>query len=57
MLHTPGHAPDHICLWHAESRTLFGGDLLIEGSTVVVPGTRGGDLIAYLDSLTPRGRA
>jgi glyoxylase-like metal-dependent hydrolase (beta-lactamase superfamily II) len=51
VLHTPGHAPDHICLWHAESRTLFGGDLLVEGSTVVVPGTRGGDLIAYLDSL------
>ena len=52
VLHTPGHAPDHICLWHAASRTLFGGDLLIEGSTVVVPGTRGGDLIAYLDSLS-----
>ncbi len=51
VLHTPGHAPDHICLWHAGSSTLFGGDLLIEGSTVVVPGTRGGDLIAYLDSL------
>jgi glyoxylase-like metal-dependent hydrolase (beta-lactamase superfamily II) len=51
VLHTPGHAPDHICLWHAGSRTLFGGDLLIEGTTVVVPGTRGGDLIAYLDSL------
>ena len=50
-LHTPGHAPDHIGLWHAGSRTLFGGDLLIEGGTVVVPGTRGGDLIAYLDSL------
>ena len=52
VLHTPGHAPDHICLWHDASRTLFGGDLLIEGSTVVVPGTRGGDLIAYLDSLS-----
>jgi glyoxylase-like metal-dependent hydrolase (beta-lactamase superfamily II) len=51
VLHTPGHAPDHICLWHAGSRTLFGGDLLIEGGTVVVPGTRGGDLVAYLDSL------
>lgn len=51
VLHTPGHAPDHICLWHAPSRTLFGGDLLIAGSTVVVPGTRGGDLRAYLDSL------
>jgi glyoxylase-like metal-dependent hydrolase (beta-lactamase superfamily II) len=51
VVHTPGHAPDHVCLWHERSRTLFGGDLLIEGSTVVVPGTRGGDLIAYLDSL------
>ena len=51
VVHTPGHAPDHICLWHSASRTLFGGDLLIEGSTVVVPGTRGGDLIDYLNSL------
>ena len=51
VMHTPGHAPDHICLWHSASHTLFGGDLLIEGSTVVVPGSRGGDLIAYLDSL------
>ena len=51
VLHTPGHAPDHVCLWHAASRILFGGDLLIEGGTVVVPGTRGGDLIAYLESL------
>lgn len=48
---TPGHSPDHICLWHAESRTLFGGDLLIEGATVVVPGTRGGSLRDYLASL------
>jgi glyoxylase-like metal-dependent hydrolase (beta-lactamase superfamily II) len=48
---TPGHSPDHISLWHAGSRTLFGGDLLIEGATVVVPGTRGGDLRAYLASL------
>ena len=51
VVHTPGHSPDHICLWHAASRTLFGGDLLISGSTVVVPGTRGGDLAAYLRSL------
>ena len=48
---TPGHAPDHFCLWHASSRTLFGGDLLIEGATVVVPGTRGGSLRDYLASL------
>src|SRR5688572_19745898 len=29
VIHTPGHSPDHICLWHQASRTLFGGDLLI----------------------------
>jgi glyoxylase-like metal-dependent hydrolase (beta-lactamase superfamily II) len=51
VIHTPGHAPDHVCFWHAASRTLFGGDLLIRDGTVVVPGTRGGDLTAYLDSL------
>ena len=51
VVSTPGHSPDHICLWHAESRTLFGGDLLVDGATVVVPGTRGGNLNDYLASL------
>jgi glyoxylase-like metal-dependent hydrolase (beta-lactamase superfamily II) len=50
-VHTPGHSPDHLCLWHAESRTLFSGDLLVEGGTVVIPGSRGGSLAAYLQSL------
>src|SRR4029453_5771948 len=22
-IHTPGHSPDHLAFWHAESRTLF----------------------------------
>jgi glyoxylase-like metal-dependent hydrolase (beta-lactamase superfamily II) len=51
VVFTPGHSPDHVCFWHAESGTLFGGDLLIEGATVVVPGTRGGNLKDYLASL------
>jgi glyoxylase-like metal-dependent hydrolase (beta-lactamase superfamily II) len=51
VLHTPGHAPDHICLWHAATHTLFGGDLAAKGTTVVIPGTRGGSLSAYLRSL------
>jgi glyoxylase-like metal-dependent hydrolase (beta-lactamase superfamily II) len=51
VVHTPGHAADHICLWHEPSRTLFGGDLLVDGGTVVVPGGRGGNLREYLDSL------
>jgi len=51
VLHTPGHAPDHVCLWHAGSRTLFVGDMLVLGSTVVIPGSHGGSLADYLRSL------
>jgi glyoxylase-like metal-dependent hydrolase (beta-lactamase superfamily II) len=48
---TPGHAPDHICLFEPESRTLFGGDLIVKGGTVMIPASTGGSLRQYLDSL------
>jgi glyoxylase-like metal-dependent hydrolase (beta-lactamase superfamily II) len=51
VLHTPGHSPDHLTFWHAGSRTLFVGDMLVQGSTVVIPATHGGSLAAYLRSL------
>ena len=51
VLHTPGHSPDHIALWHADSRTVFVGDLLVLGSTVFIPASDGGSLAAYLASL------
>jgi endoribonuclease LACTB2 len=51
VLHTPGHAPDHLTLWHPDSRTLFVGDMLVLGSSVVIPATGGGSLSAYLASL------
>jgi glyoxylase-like metal-dependent hydrolase (beta-lactamase superfamily II) len=51
VLHTPGHAPDHLALWHADSRTLFAGDMLVQGSTVVIPASQGGSLADYLASL------
>jgi glyoxylase-like metal-dependent hydrolase (beta-lactamase superfamily II) len=51
VVHTPGHAPDHFCIWHAETGTLFGGDLAIEGSSVWIPSSQAGDLAAYLSSL------
>jgi glyoxylase-like metal-dependent hydrolase (beta-lactamase superfamily II) len=51
VLHTPGHAPDHLTLWHADSRTLFVGDMLVRGSTVVIPASHGGSLGQYLQSL------
>jgi glyoxylase-like metal-dependent hydrolase (beta-lactamase superfamily II) len=51
VIHTPGHAPDHVCLFDEDERILFCGDLVVAGSTVVIPGGRGGDLAAYLRSL------
>jgi glyoxylase-like metal-dependent hydrolase (beta-lactamase superfamily II) len=51
VVHTPGHAPDHIALWHEDGRTLFSGDLAVQGTTVVIPGTRGGNLLDYMQSL------
>jgi glyoxylase-like metal-dependent hydrolase (beta-lactamase superfamily II) len=50
-VHTPGHAPDHLCLWHEETRTIFGGDLAIAETTVYVPPAPFGDLTGYLASL------
>lgn len=50
-VHTPGHAPDHLCFWHAQTRTMFGGDLVIQGTTVYIPAGADGDLAAYLASL------
>jgi glyoxylase-like metal-dependent hydrolase (beta-lactamase superfamily II) len=50
-VHTPGHAPDHLCLWHEETRTILGGDLAITGTTVYVPPSPLGDLTDYLASL------
>jgi glyoxylase-like metal-dependent hydrolase (beta-lactamase superfamily II) len=50
-IHTPGHAPDHVCFWHADSRTMFCGDLAQKGATIYIPPNLQGDLVAYLASL------
>ena len=50
-LHTPGHAPDHMAFWQASTRTIFSGDLVVSGTTVVIPASSGGSLVAYLRSL------
>jgi hydroxyacylglutathione hydrolase len=50
-VHTPGHAPDHLCFWHEESRTMFSGDLAVDGTTVYIPPNLRGDLADYLTSL------
>ena len=51
VLHTPGHAPDHSCLFDVHGGTLIGGDLAINGSTVAIPADHGGSLRQYLQSL------
>jgi glyoxylase-like metal-dependent hydrolase (beta-lactamase superfamily II) len=51
VLHTPGHAPDHVCFYDEADRTLYGGDLVVSGQTVVIPASHGGSLVQYLDSL------
>jgi glyoxylase-like metal-dependent hydrolase (beta-lactamase superfamily II) len=49
-IHTPGHASDHLCFFLEEERALFSGDLILNGSTTVIP-DEDGDLAQYLDSL------
>ena len=50
-IHTPGHAPDHLCFFEESARILFCGDLVVQGSTVVIPVSGGGSLAQYLASL------
>jgi len=50
-IHTPGHAVDHLCFWDAASGDLYSGDMIVQGSTVMIPAGRGGDLRSYLASL------
>jgi len=49
-LHTPGHASNHLCYLLNEERTLFTGDHIMQGSTVVIS-PPDGDMATYLDSL------
>lgn len=50
VLHTPGHASNHLCYLLEEERLLFTGDHVIQGSTVVID-PPDGDMSAYLASL------
>ena len=50
VIHTPGHASNHLCYLLEEERTLFTGDHLMQQSTVVI-NPPDGDMAAYLASL------
>jgi glyoxylase-like metal-dependent hydrolase (beta-lactamase superfamily II) len=49
-IHTPGHSSNHLCYLLEEERTLFSGDHVMDGSTVVIA-PPDGDMAAYLESL------
>jgi ribonuclease/clavin/mitogillin len=50
VLHTPGHAPGHVCLWEPVTRTLIAGDMVAGTGTILVEPTDG-DVGLYLASL------
>ncbi|MDX1800205.1 MAG: MBL fold metallo-hydrolase [Marinobacter sp.] len=50
VLHTPGHASNHLCYLLVPQAMLFSGDHIMQGSTVVI-NPPDGDMKAYLDSL------
>jgi len=49
-LHTPGHASDHLCYYLPQEKAVFTGDVVLGGSTTVIP-AEDGDLLDYLNSL------
>jgi len=51
VLHTPGHAPNHLCFFLAEERVLFTGDVVLNGTTSVVSPKAGGDMARYIATL------
>jgi glyoxylase-like metal-dependent hydrolase (beta-lactamase superfamily II) len=51
VVHTPGHAPDHLCFWDSDNGDLFSGDMVIAGTTVMIPAGHGGNLRQYIQSL------
>lgn len=50
VVHTPGHAANHICFLLERERWLFSGDHVMDGSTVVIT-PLDGDMAAYLASI------
>ena len=50
VVHTPGHASNHLCYILEEEEFIFTGDHIMNGSTVVI-GPPDGNMKQYLDSL------
>src|SRR5690606_24477577 len=50
VVHTPGHAANHLCLLLREDGLLFSGDHILNGSTTIID-PPDGNMADYLDSL------
>jgi glyoxylase-like metal-dependent hydrolase (beta-lactamase superfamily II) len=50
VVHTPGHASNHVCYLHTDLNWLFTGDHVIDGSTVVID-PPDGNMKDYIESL------
>jgi endoribonuclease LACTB2 len=50
ILHTPGHAPGHVCLWNADERAVVVGDMVASVGTILIDPVDG-DMRAYLEQL------
>ena len=50
VIHTPGHASNHLCFFLEEEKFLFTGDHIMSGSTVVI-GPPDGNMKQYIESL------
>jgi glyoxylase-like metal-dependent hydrolase (beta-lactamase superfamily II)/8-oxo-dGTP pyrophosphatase MutT (NUDIX family) len=50
VLHTPGHASNHLCWLLPQEKLLFTGDHVMQGSTVVI-NPPDGDMAAYFSAL------
>ena len=50
-LHTPGHAPGHLCFLDEGSRAMVAGDMVASVGTIIVEPDDGGDMAQYLASL------
>jgi glyoxylase-like metal-dependent hydrolase (beta-lactamase superfamily II) len=49
-VYTPGHASDHLCYYLPEEKALFTGDVVLGGSTTIIP-AGDGNLADYMASL------
>lgn len=54
VLHTPGHAPGHVCLWEPELGQVVVGDMVASEGTILIE-PRDGDMGEYLVQLARLG--